>query len=259
MQLDDEEARRPWRIHGLDGLMAGLPLYRQILETLQDRVAREVYPIGSQLPTEAELCAEFSASRYTVREALRRLVQRGLLSRRRKTGTVVIAREDHPAYVQSIGSVSELFQFSVDTHLAVLSVERVESPPPPVPSDGGPWQRIDGIRSEHRGGRQICYNTSYIPVRLANLAKERPASFGPFYTLLAGQVPEPITHVVQEVTAAPMPAHVAAALDLPPNTIGLCVHRRYVSGSGTLIASFNWHAAERFVLRSQLQRSESSS
>jgi DNA-binding GntR family transcriptional regulator len=235
--------------------MAGLPRYRQIFETLQDRIAREVYPVGTQLPTEAEICAEFSASRYTVREALRRLVQRGLLSRRRKTGTVVIAREDRPAYVQLISTVTDLFQFSVDTHLAVLSVERVEHPPPPVPADGGSWQRIDGIRSEYRGGPQICYNTSYIPIRLADFAKERPASFGPFYAMLEGQVSEPITHVVQEVTAAPMPPHVVQALDLPANTIGLCVHRRYVSASGTLIASFNWHAAERFVLRSQLHRS----
>jgi DNA-binding GntR family transcriptional regulator len=234
--------------------MAGLPLYRQIEQTLSGRVARGVYPLGGLLPTEAELCAEFSASRYTVREALRHLVQRGLLSRRRKTGTVVIAREERPVYVQTIGSVAELFQFSVDTHLAVLSVERVDRPPPPVPADGAQWQRIDGIRSEHRGGRQICYNMSYIPARLADLAKERPASFGPFYALLDGEVPEPVTHVVQEVTAAPMPPHVASALGLPQNTIGLCVHRRYVSASGILIASFNWHEAEWFVLRSQLQR-----
>jgi DNA-binding GntR family transcriptional regulator len=84
-----------------------------------------------------------------------------------------------------------------------------------------------------------------------------PASFGPFYTLLADQAQEPITHVVQEITAAPMPAHVAAALNLPQNTNGLCVHRRYVSALGVLIASFNWHEAEQFVFRMELGRSGS--
>jgi DNA-binding GntR family transcriptional regulator len=239
------------------GGMSELPRYRQILEVLRDRIARGEYKLGGLLPTEADLCAEFATSRYTVREALRRLVQQGLLSRRQKTGTIVIARDVRPTYVQSIGSVAELFQFSVDTHFVVLGTERVEAPPPPVPDSGEQWQRIDGIRSEHRGGRHICYNMSYIPARLADLAEKMPASFGPFYTLLADQAQEPITHVVQEITAAPMPAHVAAALNLPQNTNGLCVHRRYVSAPGVLIASFNWHEAEQFVFRMELGRSGS--
>src|SRR5258707_9689376 len=47
-------------------------LYLQILNSLKDEIVKGVYPVGSQLPTEEELCDRFSVSRYTVREALRR-------------------------------------------------------------------------------------------------------------------------------------------------------------------------------------------
>lgn len=47
--------------------------YLQVARTLRKEIVDGVYPVGSQLPTEHELCQRFSVSRYTVREALRRL------------------------------------------------------------------------------------------------------------------------------------------------------------------------------------------
>ena len=49
-------------------------------------------PVGSQLPTEHELCERFSVSRYTVREALRRLRDDNLVSSRPRAGTMVVPR-----------------------------------------------------------------------------------------------------------------------------------------------------------------------
>ena len=51
-----------------------------------------MYPVGSQLPTEHELCERFSVSRYTVREALRRLRDDNLVSSRPRAGTMVVPR-----------------------------------------------------------------------------------------------------------------------------------------------------------------------
>src|SRR5260370_16746422 len=49
------------------------PLYLQVVRALKDEIVSGVHPVGSQLPTEEELCERFSVSRYTVREALRRV------------------------------------------------------------------------------------------------------------------------------------------------------------------------------------------
>ena len=236
--------------------MSALPRYRRIMETIRTRIAEGDYPVGGILPTEAELCTEFSVSRYTVREALRPLVQQGMLSRRQKAGTAVVSRHPQATYVQSIVSVAELLQFSVDTHLTVLDMREVPAPPAPVPPDAhGPWHRIDGIRRAQAGGAPLCFNRSFIPGRLAGLAQEMPGSFGPFYAMLADRAEEPIQQVVQEITASLMPEEAWSPLGLSPETIGICIHRRYVSAVGVLIASFNWHEADRFVYRMELERS----
>ena len=49
------------------------PRYLQVARELRQDIVDGVYPVGSQLPTEHELCERFSVSRYTIREALRRL------------------------------------------------------------------------------------------------------------------------------------------------------------------------------------------
>ena len=60
--------------------------YIQVARTLRKEIVDGVYPVGSQLPTEHELCERFSVSRYTVREALRRLREDNLVASRPRAG-----------------------------------------------------------------------------------------------------------------------------------------------------------------------------
>ena len=66
--------------------------YLQIARTLRKEIVDGVYPVGSQLPTEHELCERFAVSRYTVREALRRLREDNLVASRPRAGTRVVPR-----------------------------------------------------------------------------------------------------------------------------------------------------------------------
>jgi GntR family transcriptional regulator len=68
---------------------SGLPLYLQLEQTLQQRIDSGEWVAGVQIPTEGELCEAYLVSRATVRQALARLVDRGLLLRERGRGTFV--------------------------------------------------------------------------------------------------------------------------------------------------------------------------
>ncbi|MEG8024873.1 winged helix-turn-helix domain-containing protein [Sphingomonas aurantiaca] len=57
------------------------PRYLQLAQTLINEIEDGRYPIGTLLPTEFDLCDQFGASRFTVREAIKRLVQSGMVSR----------------------------------------------------------------------------------------------------------------------------------------------------------------------------------
>ncbi len=235
------------------------PRYRQIYYMLRERINSGHYAIGSNLPTEVELCAEFGVSRYTVREALRRLVEQGMLARRQGSGSAVIATEPQRGFVHHVRSLADLFQFALDTYLQIQSIGIVEISAEVAEGlgaeTGSRWLAVKGIRLTEREGEAICVTHSYIPERLAWIEPEIRGCVGPFYAMLEARAGEPVAEAVQEIKAEPMSRSIAAALGARSGDYSLRILRRYASRRGTLIASFNWHPAEDFTYRMQLQRS----
>jgi len=72
----------------LDAVSA-LPLYAQLEAALAAEIDEGLLEPGSQLPPEESLIQRFAVSRTTVRQAIQRLVSRGLVEIRRGKGTFV--------------------------------------------------------------------------------------------------------------------------------------------------------------------------
>ena len=70
------------------------PRYRQIFDTLRERINSGEYPPGHKLPTEAELMRLFDVSRTTVSRAMRDMELLGQITRRRGSGTYVCQPRD---------------------------------------------------------------------------------------------------------------------------------------------------------------------
>jgi len=70
------------------GTVAG-PKYRRIAESLRLRIVSGQLAEDKQLPTETELTKQFGASRNTVREAIKELINLGLIETRPGQGTYV--------------------------------------------------------------------------------------------------------------------------------------------------------------------------
>ena len=68
------------------------PLWSAIARTLRDEIAQGHVPIGSRLPTEAELARRFGVNRHTVRRAMAALTEEGLVHPRRGAGVFVADR-----------------------------------------------------------------------------------------------------------------------------------------------------------------------
>lgn len=68
---------------------APTPLYYQLAEKLAEGIRSGEYPAGSRIPSEHQLAAQYGIGRPTVRQAIDSLVRKGLLSRRRGSGTYV--------------------------------------------------------------------------------------------------------------------------------------------------------------------------
>jgi GntR family transcriptional regulator len=73
----------------MDVPVRNVSLVDQVFDVLLTRVSDDIYPAGSQLPTEFELADEFNVSRSTIRTAIQRLADRKLVYRKTGVGTYV--------------------------------------------------------------------------------------------------------------------------------------------------------------------------
>ena len=65
------------------------PLWSRLAQTLAGDILSGRLPVGSLLPTEAQLMNDYGMSRHTVRSALAELVHLGLIRRSPRRGTIV--------------------------------------------------------------------------------------------------------------------------------------------------------------------------
>lgn len=64
-------------------------LYFQLCEIIKGKIERNEWEVGSQIPTEEDLCKIYNVSRATVRAAISELVREGYLFRQQGKGTFV--------------------------------------------------------------------------------------------------------------------------------------------------------------------------
>lgn len=96
-----------------------IPLYRQLADLLTAQIRRGDHAPGSRIPSEHQLASQHGIGRPTVRQAVDRLVRKGIVTRRRGSGTFVC---DAPREVNlfSLDGTSASFQqqgVSVETHI----------------------------------------------------------------------------------------------------------------------------------------------
>src|SRR5215210_3720650 len=71
---------------------AGSPLYVQLAAAFRRLIARNAWPVGSQVKTVEALADEYGVARITVRQAMDILEREGLIDRARGRGTHVRAQ-----------------------------------------------------------------------------------------------------------------------------------------------------------------------
>ncbi|WP_417252614.1 GntR family transcriptional regulator [Castellaniella sp.] len=231
--------------------LAQPPQYALVAQRLMDDIASGLYPVGSLLPAELDLCTQFGVSRHTMREAIRRLLERGLVTRQRGIGTRVKANRVENKYVQTTAAIEDLSRYVKDTRLVTTQAEDViadealatllKCPP------GQRWVKVTGFRHLDKGRPPIALTDIYINAAYGGSRKLIGALKSPVYTLLEKQYGLTIVQVQQEISATIIDPVAAKRLSVKPNSAGLVVMRRYLSDNDHVIeVAVNLHPADRF-------------
>ena len=239
------------------------PHYQRLLDELISRVKAGTYPVGSLLPTEHQLCEEFDLSRFTVREALRRMTDMGMLVRVTRKGTRVIS--DHPgtAYVQPLDSIEEVMMHVRDTHLNVVSVDMLSVDPALAEQlgckPGETWLRISGLRQTRDKQLPLSWTDIYVVERYSGIMGDLKSSNKAIYELIEARYGEKIAEIEQEISATNVQAAMALALQVRPGSPALLVIRRAFNERGDVIEiSVNTQPASRYTFSLRVGRHRTS-
>ena len=101
-----------------------VPLSYQLGTILREQILSGAYAIGDQLPTEAELVADYGVSRITVRQALKTLKDEKLIRREAGRGTFVTG---HPVgdTLQMQDTLEDLMSMGLATSVRLLDLRPV--------------------------------------------------------------------------------------------------------------------------------------
>ncbi|HZP88373.1 MAG TPA: GntR family transcriptional regulator [Burkholderiales bacterium] len=237
-----------------------LPRYAQIANELIEQIVRGKYPIGSLLPREIELSEHYRVSRHTMREALRRLTDTGMVSRRRRAGTEVISASPPAPYRQPVNSIDDLLQYGEGTNVRVLGRERVKCDAELAGflgcAVGDEWLRVETTRQQDGDSPPICLTSNYLSLELPGIERLVRRLTGPISAMLEREYGLRIATIEQSMQAVQLRKPEARVLQVKAGTAGLRAVRRYFDASSRLLeVSDALHAGERFTYVTRLQRS----
>jgi GntR family transcriptional regulator len=236
------------------------PRYRQLAQTLIAEIEAGHYPVGDLIPTEFELCEQFGASRFTVREAIKRLVQLGMVTRQAGVGTRVIGARQESGYRQVIEGLGDLHRFTAETTLAVIHREVTEVSGNLArqlgAGDGEAWLYLEAIRTND-GDTPFALSRIYIHPAFRGVTIPEAGDHTPIYARIEQQFGEQIAEVRQQVEGIAICAKDAGLLGVRRNAPGLCVTRTYINARGeTVEVAINTHPADRYSYSQTFRRED---
>jgi GntR family transcriptional regulator len=163
-----------------------VPLYHRVYLLLLQNIIDQTFPPDAPMPPEADLCRQMGVSRITLRNALGRLEQEGLVHRQRGRGTFPNAQPPAtpPTLLANLRNQASL---ALRTKVQVLEHSLVTASPAIVAALGLPpgskILRIIRIRSDVAS--PISYSVCHVPQDLAPLLPRRRIGTLPISMLLA--------------------------------------------------------------------------
>lgn len=240
-------------------MAARTPLYRQIGDEIAARIAAGRYAIGDFLPVENSLCAEFGVSHHTLRDALRLLIERGLVLRKSGSGTRVIAKQEPTVFAHIAADLRNVFSYPAEAQREnivegyaeadALLAERLKCPLKT------PWFHIGAIRRDARTLMPICWTDFYLLPRHAGVTKHRQHLKIPVYEQIEQLDGQRVQCAEVDISLVRLTALQAERLSKVAGSPALMIVRRYCDEHGSPFeATISFHADDHYHCEISFQR-----
>lgn len=202
-----------------------MPLWAQVADDLRRRIADREFT--GRFPTDQELVNEYEVSRHTVREALRRLSDDGVLERHRGRGTFLVAHPELEQPVRGIYSLaSSIVAQGLEEHSHVLSRGTCQDAEAAIalelPADA---ELVYIERLRFAGDEPLALDHSFLPPDPGEILLDADLTHGSLYALLTELGGVQVTGGSERITATVPDAAMRALLRLPAGQAALAIER----------------------------------
>lgn len=234
------------------------PRYAQVAQALIEDIETGRYPVGGLLPTEQEMCTQFDISRHTAREAIRRLLALGLVTRKPGVGTKVRADQVEQRYVQVGDSVSSLYEYARDVTFSLRKREDIAAEGEIAAllgsAPGQIWTRLQGLRARQPAEPPVAMTDIYIARSFRGISGEIADSSFPVWSLIERRYGVSPAEVRQQIGGVVLDDMQAELLQAGPGDPALRITRHYATGPGeTYLVAVNLYPADRFTYANTLR------
>jgi GntR family transcriptional regulator len=195
----------------------GIPLYHQLKEIFEERLASGEWAPGELIPNELDLCQQFGVSRGPVRQALDRLVQEGKLARKQGKGTRVLPPKIETELGGFYSFTTLIEQKGLHHSARTLAFDTVPAAGSParlleLPADA-PVYKIRRLRLAD--GLPLILETLYVPAALCPGLTAADLDAAPLYSLMSGRFGLPLARAKQFFEPALADPYEAEILGVP--------------------------------------------
>lgn len=229
------------------------PRYLMVADALIADIERGHYGVGDMLPPELEIAERYGVSRYTAREAIRKLTEMGLITRRAGIGTTVKSATTQSRYTATISDIADLVHYTKQTQLKILSEEwvRVEGELESILGEahGQRWLKFSTLRFPANSKQPISYTEILVHPAYERIRERIHEHGATVYRLIEDLHGERVSEVRQEISCVAISKKIGALLGAPPDSPALYVLRYYLDkGDALMSVSINIYPQNRFKL-----------
>ena len=236
-----------------------IPLYQKTADLLYERIRTGKYPLGEDLPTEAQLVAELKVSHHTVKHALRLLSEKGLVVRRAGSGSKVIAVQEHTVFSHSVGNLKQLLRYPESTYRKILGSEHVVADAELATllgcDVGTAWFRVRSIRWAEDSSKPLCSTDMYLLPRHAGVLKLPDHGTTPVYEQIERLYGERVERARVFISTARITKEQALHLQAEAGGPAIVVTRRYCNADDDVFEiTISTHPEGRYVYALDFRR-----
>jgi GntR family transcriptional regulator len=231
-------------------------LYFQLYEILKKKIESSEWPIGSQIPTEEELCKMFNVSRATVRTAVLELVRQGYLKRQQGKGTFIyknfvsegltmLANFRELLYEEGLSFTTNVLARTVMMPIDDLDVKLDISKDKHIIY----IKRLRSIDNE-----PVLLQETYIPYHICPLLLEEDIEHQSLFELFEKKYGIKITRVKNYIEITYLNADEARLIGLPEGSQSILLNQHFYSGEILVMYTRSIKRTDRFKFLIDLEK-----